>query len=199
VSLYNMLFGQNPIGDVLLATLGLKQDDVGRYRDCFVADGHIAVYTRNGGGNRRCWCRDEPIYGTERCKHHVVAVEVNETAFMPKSEWPNDKAPGNYFRYEGAVYGCEYLTGKRVMRDHFHCDAPISADCACPGCVVEYRLPKHPLYVRDVDDDFDCTYATIYFRFPDEYADDLKRLENKEPFDPSARWIAMLERVGAKP
>lgn len=54
MSLYNMLFGQNPAADLLLAMLNLNQGDVGRYRDCYPSeDGtKILVYTRNGGGNR---------------------------------------------------------------------------------------------------------------------------------------------------
>lgn len=30
-------------------------------------------------------------------------------------------------------------------------------------------LRKHPQYVRDYDDDYDCTYAYIKFKVPDEY------------------------------
>lgn len=38
-----------------------------------------------------------------------------------------------------------------------------------PDCVVsiQNKLREHPLYERDEDDDFDNTYATFYFRFPD--------------------------------
>lgn len=32
-------------------------------------------------------------------------------------------------------------------------------------------LRKHPLYVRDYDDDFDCTYAYIVFKVPDDYSE----------------------------
>jgi hypothetical protein len=56
MSLYNLLFGANPAGPAILATLGLTPSDVGRYRDCYVENdrGHyrIVVHTRNGGGNR---------------------------------------------------------------------------------------------------------------------------------------------------
>lgn len=113
-----MMFGRNPAADVILATLGLSRYDVGRFRDCFVADGEIAVYTRNGGGNR-----DE--------------------------YWP-----------------------------------------------VFERLAEHPLYLRDRDDDFDCTYATIFFKLPEEYADDLRRLDSG-PFEPSQRWAELLAKLEA--
>ena len=131
MSMYGLVFGKNPAADAILATLGLKRDEVGRFRDAFVANGEIAVYTRNGGGNREHWDEEQE---------------------------------------EG--------------------DA-----CSCTGCVITYRLPKHPLYLRDADDDFDQTYATIYFRFPDEYAEDLRNLDSGEPFDPSARWTAFLKAL----
>jgi hypothetical protein len=63
MSLYNALFGENPVSGHLLAALGLTRDNVFRYRDCYLDEqGRIAVYTRGGGGNRRCWemdgCKD---------------------------------------------------------------------------------------------------------------------------------------------
>jgi len=117
MSLYNALFGMNPSAPLILATLGLRASDVGRFRDAFVANGEIAIYTRNGGGNRE--------------------------------------------EYQGVI------------------DA----------------LARHPNYLRDADDDFDCTYATIYFSFPAEYADVLKSLDRKEPFDPDKRWSDYFEKM----
>ena len=84
-------------------------------------------------------------------------------------------------------------TGKKIMRDYYICENPNSVDCACPGCVIEYRLPKHPHYIRDRDDEFDCTYATIYFKFPDEYAEELGKLDSGERFDPSQRWLDAIQ------
>lgn len=178
MSLYNMLFGVNPASGVILATLGLKPDEVGRFRDCFISDGQIAVYTRNGGGNRRCSHAEDPEDGHQRCQHHVVNKEVDE--------------------YEKVDLGGGYTfkaTGRRVIEPRYVCEQPDSEHCACTGCTIEHRLPKHPLYVRDVDDEYDCTYATIYFRFPEEYAEDLRKLDTGEPFEPSKRWTEMLEAI----
>ena len=93
MSLYNKLFGFNPLSWIILAAIDLRPEDCGRFRDCYVvkdAQGkcRIAVYTRNGGGNR--------------------------AQYMPD-------------------------------------------------------FSKHPCYVRDADDEFDNTYATIYFRIPRMY------------------------------
>ena len=59
MSMYNMIFGENSDADKLLAVLGLTKEDFYRYRDAYLSeDGLIAVYTRGGGGNRGCYCRD---------------------------------------------------------------------------------------------------------------------------------------------
>lgn len=120
MSFYNMLFGQNPMSNVLLATLGLTKEDCGRFRDCGIANGEIYIYTRNGGGNR-----------------------------------------GDY-------------------QDVFD------------------SLSTHSNYLRDADDDFDYTYATIYFSFPSEYADDLAKINNEEEFNPSQRWLDMIASISNK-
>lgn len=44
-------------------------------------------------------------------------------------------------------------------REHHNCPQ-------CTGCVME-QIVRHPLYLRDADDSFDSTYATIYFKVPE--------------------------------
>ena len=102
MSIYNMLFGTNPNADCILATLNLTREDVGRFRDCFVRDGKIEIYTRNGGGNRE--------------------------AFQ---------------------------------------------------CIID-DLATHPNYLFDEDDEYDRTYATIYFSFPEAHADALLAMQNQK-------------------
>jgi hypothetical protein len=114
--MYNMVFGENRMGPAILATLGLSTGDFMRYRDCHVANGKIAVYTRMGGNNREMW-RDEAT---------------------------------NEDRYD--------------------------------------KLTSHKHYLDDQDDDFDNTYATFYFGFPEEFAEDLKKLDSRVEFDPDQRW-----------
>lgn len=134
MSLYNMLFGQNPMSPILLSMVNLTRESVGRFRDCYAerdADGWlICVYTRNGGGNREHW---------------------------------NDEAE------EGP-------------------------DCSCTGCIGRYRLPSHPRYVRDEDDDFDCTYATFYFRVPEAFAPALEAF-GEENATPAQRWERLLDKL----
>lgn len=48
-------------------------------------------------------------------------------------------------------------------------------------------LSQHPLYEYDEDDDFDCTYADIYFRWPESYEDILAEMA-KGTVTPAEKW-----------
>lgn len=106
MSLYNMLHGTHGLDQVLGFVLDLDvaggSYDTGRYRDIWLQDGKIYLFTRNGGGNRE--------------------------------------------EYQG------------VIDD----------------------LSEHSNYIEDYDDDFDSTYATIVFSYPEHYAALLKHIEPKE-------------------
>jgi hypothetical protein len=154
--MYQMICGENPMADALLRTLGLSRNAVGRFRDCRIANGEIAVYTRNGGGNHKeCYCEDG--FGA---MHHLPVPEY-EAASAPNE----DGTPG-----------------------HPVCLAPDSADCTCVACITNHRLPQHPCYLRMVEDDVDETYATFYFRFPEEHAKVLRALDTGAKWDPDERW-----------
>lgn len=49
-------------------------------------------------------------------------------------------------------------------------------DCSCTGCIAQYLLPSHPLYIKDYDDQFDATYAYFEFKIPAQFADFCKRM-----------------------
>ena len=114
--MYNMLFGKNPQHKVLLAMLGLKDDEFGRFRDCYYRDELIVVFTRCGGGNRD-----------------------------------------------------DYL-------DMFE------------------NMKKHKMYNSDYDDDYDCTYAYITFRVPDEFVEDIKKIE-QEKYTPSDKFKLLIKKM----
>lgn len=58
------------------------------------------------------------------------------------------------------------------------------------------ELSEHPNYISDEDDDFDCTYARIYFSFPERFKAELTELAAKEPTqDPKLMWDSLLEAL----
>lgn len=138
MSMYDLVAGdgnQRSRGQILIALLG--DPDVGRYRDAWVekspetGDPIIAIYTRNGGGNRECYCDDYDL---------------------------THPADG--------------------------CLAQVNAD-----------LTAHPLYIRDEDDSFDCTYATFYFRAPEEHRETLAGVAG-DPVDTGERWARIIAAIG---
>ena len=99
MSLYNMINGVNPATFFILPMLGEKHpDNYPRFRDCFIENDEIHVYTRVGGGNRNCGFGEE-------------------------------------------------------------------------------ELQSHPNYLRDFDDDYDCTYATYVFSVPNEFKPDFELIK----------------------
>jgi len=122
MSTYNMVFGRDDTNLFKAISNILKTDEFGRYRDCWVElnekeEPIIAIYTRNGGGNRE--------------------------GHMPD-------------------------------------------------------FSKHANYLYDKDDDFDCTYATIYFSTPDEYKDDFSKIAKKEPVNMSENWKILIDNLFKK-
>ena len=62
MSMYNMINGVNPATFFILPMLGEKHpDNYPRFRDCFVENDEIHVYTRVGGGNRNCGFGEEEL------------------------------------------------------------------------------------------------------------------------------------------
>ena len=113
--LYNTLFGVNPIADTLLFILGYTRGDCGRFRDCYISDNTIVIYTRNGGGNREEY---EDVFET---------------------------------------------------------------------------MSQHPCFLSEADDDFDCTYASITFSFPEDFKDELTALASQsETITPSEKWEKLI-------
>ena len=190
--MYNAIFGENPRAGALLACIGLTKADVGRYRDVWLTDKHIAVYTRNGGGNRECAHEDSPKYGDQRCKHHEVKEMVKEYLELPEDEI-KEKGYELLNIYCGGKRGCH--TGRTVEQTFYVCEEPSSESCHCYGCFMTYHVHKLPHYSHDEDDDFDSTYATIYFNFPPEYEAELKSLADPEAMSGDERWHHFFEKL----
>jgi hypothetical protein len=123
-------------GSALLSMIGFPA--VARFRDAWVEKGEdgpvIAVYTRQGGGNRECFCDGDAA-------RHL----------------------------------------------------PSSCYAAC-----NEALAAHPLYLRDADDDFDATYATFYFRAPEQFRELLAGAA-VDPVNMSEVWQDAIARIGSEP
>lgn len=59
------------------------------------------------------------------------------------------------------------------------------------------EMANHPLFDFEEDDDFDCTYANIYFKHPAEYKEILKEMA-KGTVTPSEKWAKLFEVLDTK-
>ena len=50
------------------------------------------------------------------------------------------------------------------------------------------EMSMHPWYSHDADDDFDCTYANIYFKVPENHADFLAIMNLDAGQNPKHQW-----------
>ena len=79
-------------------------------------------------------------------------------------------------------------------REHYD-NTPAGPDCPCVGCFMAYRVHQLPHYLYDEDNEYDPTYAHIYFEIPSEHAELIKAIVSGS-FEPSERWLDALERLG---
>ena len=60
------------------------------------------------------------------------------------------------------------------------------------------EMSEHSWYSHDADDDFDCTYANIYFKVPDDSNKTLLGLHTfNEGTNPKIEWAMMLAHMEA--
>lgn len=59
------------------------------------------------------------------------------------------------------------------------------------------ELSEHPLYAYDEDDDFDCTYADIYFKHPAGFEELLKEMA-VGTVTPAEKWQLLFEAMKGK-
>lgn len=65
--------------------------------------------------------------------------------------------------------------------NRLHYGTERSAECACCACFMEFRVSKLPGYIRDFDDTYDSTYATIVMAIPTDLEQLLNEISNRRP------------------
>lgn len=59
------------------------------------------------------------------------------------------------------------------------------------------EMSEHPLYDYDNDDDFDCTYANIYFKHPEDTKEVLKEMA-MGTITPAEKWEMLFKALEKK-
>jgi hypothetical protein len=66
---------------------------------------------------------------------------------------------------------------------------------------VTRYLQAHPLYVRDWDEEYDCTYASYEFRVPESLAKALEKFDEEElmpQYAPMEKFKAVIEKLNSQ-
>ena len=87
------------------------------------------------------------------------------------------------------------------FRNVYMSDGYIVVHTRCGGGNREDYFPDwvedHPWYSHDADDDFDCTYADIYFKVPENRKDFLAIMNLNEGSKPSEQWAELFANLEA--
>jgi len=97
------------------------------------------------------------------------------------------KSAGDFGRYRDV-----YVTDEHIVV-HTRCGGGNREDYQD----VFDEMSAHPLYAYDEDDDFDCTYADIYFNHPEEYKEVLVEMA-KGTITPSEKWKMLFGALSTK-
>lgn len=71
-------------------------------------------------------------------------------------------------------------------------------ECSCPGCTAKRVLEGHPLHAYNQDDDFDCTYATYFFKVPECFQEPVRELSelSDQKSTPAESWERCFKKLG---
>ena len=85
MSLYSSLFGKNPNSKIILSMLNLAIDQVPRFRDCYIEDGKIVIFTRTGGNNRDLLASEYIIHWDNKDEETLCNIILEHSKYYIKS------------------------------------------------------------------------------------------------------------------
>lgn len=153
MSMYNLVNGVNQATFFILPMLGKHPDEYPRFRDCFVEDGKIHVYTRAGGGNRESY--EEEIEKLQNNQNYISDADDDSDCtyatfvFSIPDKWKNDfnKIINGEIKNISPEYIAEMKKVFPKLEDKFNEIFNIrqtsdNNDCTAP--VAEQPTPKSP-------------------------------------------------------
>ena len=133
----------------------------------------------------------------EEMSFYNMIFGVNEMAPLllkmlgiEKSEIPRFR---DAFLAEGKI--AVYCRSGGGNREHWDLEQDRGEGCDCTGCTITYSVPALEYYSFDRDDEFDNTYATIFFDYPEEWREMLVKLNKNDKWEPDKRWLEKLESL----
>lgn len=137
------------------------------------------------------------LFGTNEIAPLLLFIlDLNQ----PDNKWDSGRFRDIYLNENGTriILYTRNGGGNRRHWDLSHSKYKEGPDCPCPGCIITYKLKKHPNYIRDYDDDFDSTYAYVEFGVPKQFREIAEGLATgKKPQSVHEKFSAYMERIKA--
>lgn len=108
MSLYNILFGSNPLSSVLLKMIDVPAGEIPRFRDAYLEGDSVVIYTRTGGGNDECYCETEGNTHEEGCYYEANRKLEGKDNFI-SMEYDDFDSTYAYFRFSVKAEHQEHL------------------------------------------------------------------------------------------
>jgi len=119
---------------------------------------------------------------------------------QPDERWDSGRFRDIYLNEDGTkiILYTRNGGGNRPHWGFSYAKSQEGEDCRCPGCIISYKLPKHPNYISDYDDDFDSTYACVEFDVPEQFKEIAEGLATgKKPESIHEKFNSYIERLKA--
>ena len=158
MSLYNVLFGVNSLAPLLLKALGIDTVKMPEAPEILQSS-----YKKEDGTDEKYFDYGGKVY--DGSIEAEKAWDDFKEVLLKANYYPSGRFRDAYLNEDGTKI-ILYTRNGGGNRDDYQ--------------YVFDLLRKHPLYLTDYDDDYDCTYAYIKFKVPDEYIDLCKGLATGE-------------------
>jgi len=137
------------------------------------------------------------LFGTNKIAPALLFIlDLNQ----PDKIWDSGRYRDIYLNEDGTIIILYTRNGGGNRRhwDLSHSKYKEGPDCPCPGCIITYKLKKHPNYIRDYDDDFDSTYAYVEFEVPKQFKEIAESLATgKKPQSIHEKFDKYIEKIKA--
>lgn len=130
------------------------------------------------------------------------ALDLRHHKLNPNGSWPTGRFRDMHLSGEGdkLILFTRNGGGNRDCWEAEECGDASSPEFHDPDCLVyvNWKLTTHPLYIKDYDDDFDCTYASFEFRVPeslDHLLDEILKAQGGAPRPFHERFLEVMDEI----
>lgn len=164
---------------MILAALGIDGDKIPRERAVYIGENGPIIHTRTGGGNRESYDTAEDFiegsYGLDELIHNATKAltdyedyrwqipVLTESDFDDYTEWWKVPYEAQYRFPESDE---EWAEKEADIKESIEGLEKQKAEVLATNAYTNDYL-RNEYYLSDEDDEFDCTYADFFYKYPE--------------------------------